>query len=81
MFNVFQLMRSTMGIVQLNAFVAWCKDAAECMRALSGRGVRRSGTEQGKLDGVSQYEIVLTRSNREMERWTSEFVSNSEESD
>ncbi len=34
MFNVFQLMRTIMGIVQLNAFVAWCKDAVECMGAL-----------------------------------------------
>ncbi len=34
MFNVFQLLRTIMGIAQLNAFVAWCKDATECMRGL-----------------------------------------------
>ncbi len=37
MFNLFQLMRTIMGIVQLNAFVAWCKNAVECMRALSDK--------------------------------------------
>ncbi len=26
-----------MGIVQVNASVAWCKDATACMRALSGK--------------------------------------------
>ncbi len=36
LFNVFQLTRTIMGIVQLNAFVAWCKHAVECIRALSG---------------------------------------------
>ncbi len=34
MFNVFQLMRSIMGLVQLNAFVAWCKHAVECLEVL-----------------------------------------------
>ncbi len=34
MFNVFQLMRTIMGVLQLNAFVTWCKHAVECMRAL-----------------------------------------------
>ncbi len=45
MFNVFQLMRTIMGIVQLNAFVAWCKDAVECMHALLGRDGEKG--EQG----------------------------------
>ncbi len=31
MFNIFQL-----GWVQLNEFVAWCKDAVECIRPLQG---------------------------------------------
>ncbi len=34
MFNVFQLMRTLMGLLQLNAFVAWCKHAVDCMKAL-----------------------------------------------
>ncbi len=42
MFNVLQLMRTVMGIVQLNAFVAWCKDAVACMRALLGRDAEHS---------------------------------------
>ncbi len=33
-FNVFQFLRTVIGIAQLNAFVAWCKDAQECLRAL-----------------------------------------------
>ncbi len=45
MFNVFQLMRTIMGIVQLNAFVAWCKHAVECMRALSPRDEEKSKQE------------------------------------
>ncbi len=34
MFNIYQMMRTIMGWVQLNAFVAWCKHAVECIRAL-----------------------------------------------
>ncbi len=33
-FNVLQLLRTIMDILQLNAFVAWCKNATECTRAL-----------------------------------------------
>ncbi len=36
MFNVFQLIRTVMELVQLNAFVAWCNHALECMKALRG---------------------------------------------
>ena len=36
MFNVFQMMRTIMGLVQLNAFVAWCNHAVDCMNALQG---------------------------------------------
>ena len=42
MFNVFQLMRTIMGILQLNAFVAWCKDGVLCMRALLGKDGEKS---------------------------------------
>ncbi len=45
MFNVFQLLRTMMGIVQLNAFVAWCKHAVECMSALSRRDEEKSKQE------------------------------------
>ncbi len=34
-----------MGIVQLNAFVAWCKDAMECVHALSGKDERDNGKD------------------------------------
>ncbi len=37
LFYVFQLMRTVMGLVQLNAFIARCKDAVECIRALQGK--------------------------------------------
>ncbi len=38
MFNVFELLRAIMEIVQLNAFVAWCKDAVKCVGVLTDRG-------------------------------------------
>ncbi len=38
LFNVFQLMRTVMGLVQLNAFVGWCEHAVKCMKALQGKG-------------------------------------------
>ena len=37
LFNLFQLMRTIMGLVQLNAFVAWCKHAEKCMDAVRGK--------------------------------------------
>ena len=36
MFNMFQLLRTVMGKVQVDAFSEWCKHAAECIRALRG---------------------------------------------
>ena len=36
MFNLIHFWRTLMGIVQLDAFVAWCKHATECMQALLG---------------------------------------------
>ncbi len=39
LFNVFLLMKTGIGILRLNAFVAWCKDTMECMHALSDRYV------------------------------------------
>ncbi len=36
MFNLFQLLRTMMGITQLGAFIRWCKHAVECIRALLG---------------------------------------------
>ncbi len=48
MVNVFQLLRTLMGILQLNAFVAWCKDAKECMLVLCGKydGDGKNDSEQ-----------------------------------
>ncbi len=37
MFNVFQLLRTIMATVQLNAFVAWSEHATECLYALLGK--------------------------------------------
>ena len=54
MFNVFQLTRTIMGIVQLNAFVAWCKHALECMSALSGKVKKNS--EQDAQSRAPTYE-------------------------
>ena len=36
MFNLIHFWRTLMGIVQLDAFVAWCKHATECVEALLG---------------------------------------------
>lgn len=34
MFNLVQLLRTFMGIVQMNAFVEWCEHASHCLRSL-----------------------------------------------
>ncbi len=89
MFNVFQLLRTVMGIVQLNAFVAWCENAMECMRALSGKEEegdpddrdsmsemseqRRSGRETRNLPGLLQLEIFVMWCKRGMAR-TCEYM-------
>ncbi len=36
MFNLIQLLRTLMGIVQLNIFIRWCQHGVECIRALMG---------------------------------------------
>ncbi len=64
-----------MGILQLNAFVAWCKDAMECLRALSpkdemdnvnDRGSRAESSEGG---GSSRAENSERRSIRETRKF------------
>ncbi len=52
-FNLFQLLRTVMGLLQLNAFLAWCNHAMECIRALQGdilydyvSSVRTEGTRR-----------------------------------
>ncbi len=66
-FNVFQLMRTIMGLVQLNAFVAWCKHGVECIKALQGahylgsekrKGARREETRT-KIGIVREWQKVL----------------------
>ncbi len=71
MFNVFQLMRTIMGWVQLNAFVAWCKDAMECIRALEGDEYESSsseGTEGRRRDETKGMMEI-------MRQWKNLFVS------
>ena len=80
MFNVFQLMRTIMGLVQLNAFVAWCKHAVECIDALEGykysRWEKRMGRGEGNIrrlmEAVREWQIAFVswykRSVRRM--WT-----------
>ncbi len=46
MFNTIQLARTFIGIVQLNAFVQWCKHGVECIRALLGAD--EEGDERGE---------------------------------
>ncbi len=81
MFNVFQLLRTIMGIVQLNAFVAWCKDARECVRALSG--IDKAGSENDRdsraeeterFCGFFNLEIFVTWCKRGIRRMR-EFMS------
>ncbi len=35
-FNLFHLLRTVSGMMQLDAFERWCKDAMECMRGIKG---------------------------------------------
>ncbi len=63
MFNVFQLMRTITGILQLNAFVAWCKDGVPCMRALLGKG-SENRKRHVDLDGLSQFKRIVAWSKR-----------------
>ncbi len=57
MFNVFQLMRTAMGILQLNAFVGWCKDALRCMRALLDEDRGENGQDVGSRTGSSDEDV------------------------
>ena len=50
LFNLFQLMRTIMGLLQLNAFVAWCMHAEKCMNAVRGR----DGQRTTRTDGVGR---------------------------
>ncbi len=65
MFNVFQLFRTIMGIVQLNAFVAWCKDAMECVRALSDKNERDYGNDRESRAGSSEGGVSSRAANSE----------------
>ncbi len=73
MFNIYQMMRTIMGWVQLNAFVAWCKHAAECIRALEGDDHETSSSSSNSAEGRSKddrrrmMEIVV--------HWQKVFVS------
>ncbi len=55
MFNLYQLLRTLMGMAQLHAFIRWYKHAVECIRALLGADEEGNGDVndvadvQGKL--------------------------------
>ncbi len=73
MFNVYQLMRTIMGWIQLNAFVAWCKHAVECVRVLEGYNDETSSssskrTEEGARDKTRRMMELLGQ-------WQKVFVS------
>ncbi len=66
MFNVFQVLRTIMGIVQLNAFVAWCKDAAECMRALSGKDGEDIANDRDSRAEISEQPLSSQEENSQL---------------
>ncbi len=76
MFNVYQAFRTVVGILQLNVFLAWCKDAVKCSRALLGRGgedsegsrVRRCRRETGKFCVLVQLQVFVTWCKQGIER-------------
>ncbi len=77
-----------MGIVQLNAFVAWCKDARECVRALSGIDGGGSGNERdSRAEGTKRFcgflnvEIFVTWCKRRMGRMREYMNGNTENSE
>ncbi len=43
-----------MGIVQLNAFLAWCKDAMDCKSALSGKDEEDSENERDSSSEIGE---------------------------
>ena len=65
MFNVFQLMRTIMGIAQLNAFVAWCKHAVECLHALLGEDQKNGENNVDSSGEVSIANVTGTDENNE----------------
>ncbi len=67
-FNLFQLLRTIMGLVQLNAFVAWCKHAVESIRVLEGQDDQRS--DRGERAGRNQTSAMET-----VLQWQNMFVS------
>ncbi len=75
MFNVFQLMRTIMGLVQLNAFVAWCRHAVHCLESLKGEEDeefqsassasvrdRDRGKSRSAMEKVQQWQNLLVSS-------------------
>ena len=53
MFNMIQRLQTIMGMVEVEVFVEWCKDAMECCRALQdgheGSDVNDAGVAENKL--------------------------------
>ena len=66
MFNLIQLLRTLMGKVQLDTFVAWCKHAVECVRALLGEDDERNDQSEDRSNSddvrdVNRVEMVENR--------------------
>ncbi len=78
LFNIFHLMPTVPGILRPNAFVARCKDATECMRALSCRNIAEneqridlragSGTESVDSTEEERSELESGGETRELNR-------------
>ncbi len=64
-----------MGIVQLNAFVAWCKDATECMRALMSKD---GENVENRFCGFLGLETLVTWYKRGIERVRRHMCGNAE---
>ena len=56
MFNLFQVLRTVMGKVQVDAFSAWCKHVVECIRAL--RGAEEESDGQGTDGSFENFGIT-----------------------
>ena len=54
MFNLFQLLKTVMGKVQVDAFREWCKHEVKCIRAL--RGADEEIDERSNHDNVEDVE-------------------------
>ncbi len=72
MFNVLQLMRTVMGLLQLNAFEAWCKHADECIAALCGARSKTRDDTRTMMEIMRQWQKVFLskckRGSRRMRR-------------